>query len=256
MRSIFKYLATALILILTASCSKETDNYAGPTETLKGAITDSATGKPLQTEVSGDNGKGARVKLLETSWSDTPEPLYLACKQDGTYINTKVFAATYNISVEGAFVPLLQVDKNGGTIVDKTKNVKVQGGTTTVDFQVQPFLNIEWAGDPVLNADSTITVKGKITRGTTNPSFQQNITDVFLFVNNTEYIGNNNFDSRYSVQVNFSGSTGNTILGRELSLTTKGRLPTQRDVFVRIGARIDYGLKYYNYSEPKKLAIP
>lgn len=248
--------ALCATIFFAASCSKNIDNYDGPTETLKGNITDVATGKPVQLEASGDavdSKTGARVKLLETSWSSNPTPLYLAVKQDGTFNNTKVFAATYTISVEGPFVPLVRTGSDGKTI-DESKTVEVKGGTTTVDFQVQPFLNIEWVGDPAFNAvDSTVTATVKITRGTTDPSYQQAVTDINLFVNNTQYIGNNNYDSRYSD--NYKGNLAN-VIGQTITLKTKGVLPTKRDVYFRVGARINFGLKLYNYNEPKMLTIP
>ncbi|MBB5396116.1 DUF3823 domain-containing protein [Mucilaginibacter sp. AK015] len=255
MKSKIYHIALGLAVI-TASC-KKIDNYPAPTETLKGTITDVATGKNVQSEVSGDNGNGTRIKLLETSWSSNPTPLYLATMQDGTFNNTKVFAATYNISAEGAFVPLVQTDASGHTTVDQSQNVEVKGGTTTVNFKVEPFLNIEWVGDPVVAADGSITAQVKITRGTTNPAFQQNITDVFLYVNNTKYIGNNNYDTNYSLQTVYPGATGNAIVGTTLTLKTKGgALPAKRDYYVRVGARTDYGLKRYNYNEPKVVTVP
>lgn len=245
-------MAFGLVVVTAGSCRK-IDNYAGPTETLKGSIIDMGTGKNVQSEVSGDNGSGTRIKLLETSWSSNPTPLYLATKQDGTYINTKVFAATYLMTAEGAFVPMVQT----GTVnVDKSQSVVVKGGTTTVNFTVEPFLEVEWVGNPVMNPDSTITVQCKITRGTANPSFQQNITDLWLFVSPTEYVGNNNYDNRYSTHITYSGTTGNDILGATITLTTSGGALPEKDYYLRVGSRIDYGLKQYNYNEPKVVTMP
>ncbi len=241
------YLALSLTVI--TACSKKIDNYASPDQTLQGSIIDAGTGKNVQSEVSGDNGNGTRIKLLEISWSDNPTPLYLATKQDGTYINTKVFAATYKISAEGAFVPLVQPDD------DKSQTVTVKGGVTTVNFTVEPFLEVEWAGDPVLNADGTITAQVKVTRGTSNPDFQQNITDLWLFLCPYEYVGNNNYDNRYSTHVSYSGSSGNDIIGQTITLTTTGGSLPKKDWYLRLGARIDYGLKQYNYSDIKMITV-
>src|SRR5215211_2787906 len=115
-RTLYSLLAGA-ILFATGSC-KKTDNYDGPTETLQSRIIDAGSGQNVQSEVSGDNGNGTRIKLLEISWSDNPTPLYLATKQDGTYSNTKVFKATYKMIAEGAFVPM---DLAGN---DKTQTVE------------------------------------------------------------------------------------------------------------------------------------
>ncbi|MEN0053617.1 MAG: DUF3823 domain-containing protein [Mucilaginibacter sp.] len=244
------YLALALTAAVISSCNK-LDNYAPPSETLKGRILDANTGSPVQSEVSGDNGSGTRIKLLEISWSANPTPLYLATKQDGTYSNTKVFAATYKMTAEGAFVPMVQ------TNVDQSKTVEVKGGTTTVDFTVSPFLEVQWVSGPTLNADGTVSAQVKVTRGTTNTAFQQEITDLWLFVSPTQYCGNNNYDNRYAQHITYTGLTGNDIIGQTITLkTTGGALPTKRDWYFRIGTRINYGTKQYNYNEPKVLTIP
>ncbi|WP_114791405.1 DUF3823 domain-containing protein [Niabella yanshanensis] len=233
---------------IVPSCSK-IDNYEGPTETLQGRIIDAATGQNLQSEVSGDNGNGTRIRLLETSWSDNPTPLYLATKQDGTYINTKIFKATYKIIAEGAFVPM---DLAGN---DQIRTVEVQGGNTTVDFSVEPFLRVEWVSDPVVNANGTVSVQVRVTRGTQQAGYQQNITNLALFVSPSEYVGNNNFDNRYSTVLNYNGAAGNSILGQLVTLTTTGTLP-KRDWYLRLGSRVAFGTNRYNYSTIKMITIP
>lgn len=248
MKNIVLMIAVGATLLGTSSCSK-IDNYDGPTETLVGRIID--VGNPtqnVQSEVSGDNGAGSRIKLLETSWSDNPTPLYLATKQDGTYSNTKVFKATYKMIAEGAFVPM---DLAGA---DQTKTVEVRGGSTTVDFTVDPFLRLEWIGEPVKNANGTVSVQVRVTRGTSNPAFQQNITNLAIFACPVQYVGNNNYDSRYSTILAYSGTTGNAIVGTTVTLTTTGVLP-QRDWYLRVGSRIAYGTNRYNYTTIKMVTI-
>ena len=243
MKNIVFALAIVVALITNTSCSK-VDNYDGPTETLHGKIIDAGNGQALQSEVSGDNGAGTRIKLLEISWSDNPTPLYLATKQDGTYSNSKIFAATYKMIAEGAFVPL---DLAGD---DKTQTIDVKGGTTAVDFTVEPFLRVEWVGEPVVNPNGTVSVNVKVTRGTDRADFQQNITNLALFLCPYEYIGNNNFDSRYSKILSYDGTTGNDIVGQTITLTSNGTLPKQ-DWYLRVGSRIAFGTNRYNYSTIK-----
>jgi hypothetical protein len=230
------------------SCSK-IDNYDGPTETLQGRIIDAGNGQNVQSEVSGDNGNGTRIRLLETSWSNNPTPLYLATKQDGTYSHTKVFAATYKMIAEGAFVPM---DLAGN---DKSQTVTVGGGTTTVDFTVDPFLRVEWVSEPVVNnANGTVSVDVRVTRGTNNAEYHKEVTNLALFVCPFEYVGNNNFDNRYSRIVSYSGGAGNAILGQTITLTSNGTMP-KRDWYLRVGSRIAFGTNRYNYSDIKKITI-
>ena len=245
-------LITILGIVWLSSCTKK-DNYAEPKETLYGAVIDSLRGDSIQTEIGSG---GTRIKMMEYSWSNNPTPYYFSSMQNGSFTNTKIFSGNYGLSVEGPFVPLVQIDNNGDTIVNKSKYLKIQGSVNII-FKVEPLLRVDWVNNPVLNSDSTITVQVKITRGTTNVSFQQNVTDVFLFVSNTPYCGNNNYDPNYSNLITYSGSTGNTILGTTLTIKTQGgAMAMKRDYYVRVGARIDYGLKQYNYTSPIKISLP
>ena len=257
MKSTIYSIALSLAVITASSC-KKLDNYGAPDQTLQGRIIDANTGKNMQSDLSGDAGgaAGTRIKLLETSWSASPTPLYLATKTDGTYINTKVFAATYNISAEGAFVPLVQT---GANPVDQSKNVEVKGGTTTVDFTVEPLLQVEWVGTPVLNANGTITSQAKVTRGTTKTAFHGNLTDLWLYTSPYPYIGSstNSYDTRFAGRITYSGTTGNALLGTTITITTSlasGALP-KKDWYIRLAARTDYGSRLYNFSDIRMVAV-
>lgn len=250
MKKILYTLAICAVALAGSSCSK-LDNKDAPSETLTGSVVDATTGKTVQTE----QGSGTRIKLLEISWSDNPTPFYIASMQDGTFNYTKLFPGKNVISAEGPFVPMVQTDNTGATIVDKSQTVDIKG-TTTVNFSVEPFLRIEWVGEPVLNNDGTISVQVKITRGTNDPNFQQDVSDINLYVNSNKFVGNNNFDDRYSPLTSYGGTDGNIKLGQTLTLTTKGVLPASRQYFIRVGARVNYGLKYYNYTDVKTVSVP
>lgn len=234
------------------SCGKY-DNYDGPNEQLTGKIIDKATGLGVQTQIGGD---GIRIKLLEYSWSDHPTPYYFNCKQDGTFNNTRIFKGNYNIEPLGAFVPLLLKDAQGNLLKDETKTTDIIG-TVDLTFEVEPFLRIEWVGEPMENPDGSYSVSIQVTRGTEHPDFQKNITDVYLFVSNNAYVGNNNFIANYSTRITYSGSEGNQLLGNTFTLTTKP-LPTDRVMYLRVGARTDInidGTQRYNYSTIKSVDL-
>jgi hypothetical protein len=248
-----KNISLFILILLASACTKKFDDYPEPKETLAGNVVTAGSKVNLQSE-AGD--RGVRLVLEELSWSSTPTPYYFFAMQDGTFRNTRIFKGNYRISVEGPFVPLLQYDGAGQVTVDNRKTMDV-AGTTNVDFEVEPFLHVEWVGEPVYNsADQTISVQVRFTRGTANPLFQQNVTDVFLFVSPNTYVGNNNYDNKYSVQVNYGGTSGNDQLGQTVTLTTKDKIPASRAFYLRVGARVDYGLKYYNYTTVKTLNIP
>lgn len=239
-------------LLLGASCSKSVDNYPGPGETLTGAVIDTTTGKPIQTEVGVG---GTTIVLEELSWSSTPTPYKFYGMQDGTFNNTKIFKGHFRISVEGPWVPLVQKDNSGNITVDRRQTMDISG-VTTANFSVEPFFKVEWVSDPVMNADSTVTVNIKFTRGTNNPSFQPNATNISLFVNSDKYIGNYNFDGRYSNTGQYNNSSVTGLIGQTISIKTIKPLPGKLTYFFRVGVRNAYGQNLFNYNEPKSISIP
>lgn len=241
----FPVVLCCLIIITGISCSK-IDNYPAPSCTIQGSVYDVLTDSTVQTEFGGG---GTRVKLLETSYSSDPTPEYFQSMQNGTFHDDKIFAATYNVSVEGPFVPVIQTDDTGKIITDSSKSIILKS-TATVNFWVQPFLRIEWVSPPVMNADSSVTVQIRITRGTDNPSYQGNLTDVNLYVSNTQNDGNNNYDPRYSKLTSYNGTDGNALLGQVITITTTGGALPPQDIYFRVGARIVSGLNWYNYNTP------
>lgn len=252
MKKILLYIATGLTLAAGQACKKNLDNYDGPSETFKGSVIDSTTGKPMQCEIGSG---GIRIQLDDLSWSDNPTPFYFYGMQDGTFNNTKIFKGNFRVSVDGPFVPLLQKDNSGNILVDRRQTMQIQG-VTTATFWVAPMLKVEWVGDPVLNADSTVSVTVKFSRGTVNPAFQNNITDLFLFVNSNQYTGNNNYDNRYSTRITYNGNAANAQLGQPVTIKTTGKLPAGYTYFLRVGARTDFGQKQYNYNEVKSVNVP
>lgn len=233
------------------SCSK-IDNYPGPSDRITGSTIDEGTGETVQTEIGGG---GTRVKLMETSYDSAPVPIYFQSMQDGTFNNNKVFGATYKITVEGPFVPLIQTDSVGNTVSDSSQTIVLKN-TATLHFNVQPFLRVQILGSPTINADTTVSVQVVVTRGTNNPNYQLDVTDINLYVSNTQYDGNNNYDPRYSKLTSYSGSAGTALLGDTLTLTTTGGALQQQDVYFRVGARINSGLDEYNYSKPATITYP
>jgi hypothetical protein len=237
MKRITYYTALCLAILTASSCSKF-DNYDAPDQTVKGAVVDVATGKGVQSEVTTtDNAltAGTRIQLNEISYSATAPSQFLGTHEDGTYINTKLFAATYTVIPVGAFVP------------PAAKTVEVKGGTTEINFSVEPFLNIEWVGEPILNANGTITAKYTLVRGTANATYQDAIGDCVLYLNNTQYLGNTNFTLfTRPAAVDRPLNTTNTV--------TSPVVPKGRDMYLRVGARI--GSRLYNYSTVKVVTVP
>lgn len=245
-----------LALFVLYSCAP-LDNYDSPKETLRGTVYVKGTNKTetLQTEVSNN---GTRIRMYEYSWSDTPTAFDFYTMQDGTYNNTKIFKGNYNICLTGPFVPLQQGNAGSYTVDESiTRGIE---GTVVIDWEVEPFLKIEWVGEPAVNAAGTqITANFRITRGTNNSSYQQDVTDIYLFINSSSYhVGNHNHDSRYSGRLTGSAAQTAFATGGVITLTTQNNFSAQRDYYVRVGARINLqteGVARYNYNEPKLVKV-
>ena len=103
------YLLLFSLPLLAASCSK--DNYDEPQETFRGKFIDKQTGEPFQTAIG---NTGIRIRMMEYSWSDNPQPYDMNVKMDGTFNNTKVFKGEYGITPSGAFAAEFA---EGGTVL-------------------------------------------------------------------------------------------------------------------------------------------
>lgn len=233
------YLSIFIVFIISATSCMEIDEYDAPNQSLAGEVIDINTGQPIQTE----QGNGIRIRLEETSWSDSPSPTYFWVRQDGTFQNNKLFRGTYTVTpVDGPYFPV------------EGKSVEVDGAAI-VDFEVEPFLNVE-----ITNLDQNggnVDVTFSISRST--DAFK--ITDARVFVSNTHYVGNNTFLNNKSGQIltpslNFSGEDDTTVLANTHTLNVVG-LESGLTYYLRVGARSDDNVqRRYNYSEIVPITVP
>lgn len=240
MKRSFIYLILSVVTAGFVAC--EADNYDGPEETFRGAFIDKETKEPFQTAIG---NTGIRIRMMEYSWSDTPQPYDFNSRMDGTFNNNKMFRGTYGVIPEGAFVPLPE------------EKVDIKGTVEKV-FEVEPLLRLEWIGEPQVNADGTAEIQVRITRGTAHPDYQQPIEEAWLFVSETGYAGDFSFSNRFSTQLVNTDVAG--ILGRVVTIRTKGQFPAySRKFFLRAGARTTMkfsGTNRYNYTTVKEITTP
>jgi hypothetical protein len=229
-----------LIIVSTAVSSCKKDNYTAPADTIQGKITD-ASGKGLQME---QGASSARIKMEELKFKN-PVPAYLNVKQDGSFINSKIFSGKYRVfPVEGPFFPL-----------DSTQMQTVDiSGSNTVNIKVVPYLNVEWVGEPVINADKKVTVSFKFTRnaapvGLTQPA----LLDYQFFISTTQYVGNNNYDNtRVVAPLVLTSSMENQVI----TITSSQPMKYSTIFYLRVGARVNDSFKKYNYTTVKSIVIP
>jgi len=246
MKSITHIFFAFLLVAGIVSC--EDDNYPAPAETFKGSIVDAETGEPFQTAVG---ATGVRIRMMEYSWSDNPTPYDMFAMMNGEFNNNRIFRGEYGVTPAGAFVSLPEERIEIAGVVEK-------------QYQVEPFLRVEWVGEPVVNGDGTATVQVKITRGTNNPDYQQALTEVWLYVSETQYVGDFSFSPVFSTRL-----TGATLplLDETVSIITgwpggigtgaQRTFPTySKKYFVRVGARINKPVNstnVYNYTTVKEI---
>jgi hypothetical protein len=262
--------------LLLASCDMfEFDNYDAPDATVKGAVVDDETGDSVLTD---QGSEGIRVRMLQLDYSDNAEynPDFY-CMPNGSFQNTKEFKGSYNITVDGPFIPIIRENTDGVPIADGSETINLGSkNTTNVVFKVKPFLKVEFVGYPTVS-NGIITAKVKVERRVSRTEFQSliepmggyddsypNITDIQLFVSYSSTVGYRARDERWSSEIDYSGSTFDNLLGTPVTITSaKGAaIPSGRHVFIRAAARINYdtpkgsGTRRWNYSQPMEVIIP
>lgn len=268
MKKILNYIVLVGFIAFLGSCKP--DNYLEPKETIKGKIVDVVTGQPVLTD---QGSEGTRIRLRELSWTETPTPdnLDFWAMKEGVYQNTKVFAGTYNVRIDGAFIPLLRINQRGDTIANETKTVEIKG-VKEVDFQVQPFLKVEWVERPTVS-NGKIKAKVKVTRAVSRADFRAkiepmggysddflNVTDIQFMVSETPYVGFRStwWDPRRK-EYGYGGNSFEPLLGTPIDVENNGTVASGRTVFVRAAARINYateGIRRWNYNEAVRVDVP
>jgi len=268
-----KVLSSIICLsVLFSSCSLfERDNFDEPTVTLEGEVVDVATAERVLTD---QGSEGIRVRLTELSWGENVDhnPDFY-CMADGTFRNTKLFKGHYNITIDGPFVPLVRENVSGQTIADESINMDLDG-TNQVRFEVQPFLRLEWVGEPTVE-DGKVTAQVRVQRGVSKEDFRAkvepmgnysddylNVTDIQFFVSYSSTVGYRARDERWSSRLEYAGSDFDPLLGETITLVSNGEIPAGRTVFVRAAARINYdtprgtGTRRWNYNQAKEVLVP
>ncbi|MBN2639524.1 MAG: DUF3823 domain-containing protein [Bacteroidales bacterium] len=233
-----------LLLTLLSFSSCELDNYDGPNAALSGQILDH-NGNRVQTL---QGGADMRLKLEELSWAkgDTTVaiiPTYLNVKQDGTYMNDKLFAGEYRITpIEGAFYPY---DEEGELVTIK--------GRATMDFIVTPYLNVEWVTEPYLDENAYIRAAIRFTRNAKDDVAMPDLNNCQLFIARTKYCGSNNYDNQL---VAAPWTITNTQEGTTIELITSRAVKyVGTTYYVRAGVSCKDAYKKYNYTDIKTVHV-
>lgn len=238
MKKIVYFLSMAFIVLSMHSC--EMDNYDAPNAAIQGQILD-PSGNPLQF----DQGQGSmKIKMEELTWitqegGKAITPTYLAVKQDGSYMNTKIFAGKYVMTpIEGPFYPY---DIAGDT-------VDIYGSVTKT-FTVTPYQTVEWVEEPFINADGYIQATIKYTTNTVPGVTAPAPFKYRLFISPTQYVGAATFDALLTIDEASVTSNPITIISK-----AKVVYPN-RTYYVRGGVNSNDAFKKYNYTTIKTVVL-
>ncbi len=251
-------------LLSLPSCFK-LDNWDEPGSVMSGTVTDSYTGEPL---LASQNDW--QIRIWERSWTGheggATNHQELRIKQDGTYLNTKLFDGKYDmLFYNGPFWP-----------VDTIKGL-VLNGELKQDMTVTPYLQIvDYTYEVSTTTKNEATVPAIIFKfkvkapllekdGKTIP----NLREVRSWISLSTYCGNG--DDSY---INIADYTDNNKGRREINKAWKDLIKDGNGVdtspeytftlpvkpgytyYVRVGANVNDTYRKYNYSQINKVDIP
>ena len=222
MKSLKNIIALFSILALS-SCVNELDNYDEPNGGIYGNIVDEETNQPVPLPVQGPSG--VIIRLMEQGTNAT-KPYDFYAKQDGSFVNTKVFNCDYLISVEGPFARKEEV----------RATIK---GQTEVKIPVLPYARIE----------ATASHQGKkvsIDYTVKKTSEKYNTSEVYAYWNFAPGVDNSNSNQagkitthQLSGSVSFDLEKDNTFKENEYKIKANGN-----KIYLRIGAMTEGRINY------------
>lgn len=218
------------LLFLTlglASC--EIDNYEAPDATLEGKFVNKVTGEPFEAS----QGKGnMTLRIKEISYAHGDETIVvteqnLNVMQDGTFKNTKLFGGTYEM------YPFESCCYEGK---ETLQNVDlISGKSTYVTFEVTPFFEVEWVGEPYQDENGFVCAQFKFKNNPLpGPDYTQAVADkAKLFISTSVKVGDKS-DSRYT-----DNDMTITALdeGNVLTVKTKAAVDFTQKFWVRVGVK-------------------
>ncbi|MDL2221788.1 DUF3823 domain-containing protein [Parabacteroides sp. OttesenSCG-928-N08] len=253
MKLILKHTLFFLLLALSACSYFEIDNFEEPDSGIQGTVVDKKSGQPLLSET----GYSYKIEYYEMSWEaaghENTQSRYFWGKGDGTFMNSKIFAGTYRLTLkEGAFHEV------------EPREVELRSGKLTeVNYEVIPFARV-FLEEVTTAADNPNNLVIKYRVEDTEGEIDTETIDEDLFLLSEARV----FISSKSPNVGVSNTESNFTLNarKDLSRYTPGipKSYTETNVkglpsgtwWVRVGARTDNPQKRYNFSEVFEITIP
>lgn len=217
------------VMVLMTSCELfKLDTYDIPGETLQGSLKDGEGNSFIS-----EQPNGFKIRIIEEG-SSTPRDFW--GKDDGTFLNTKIFRGTYKVvPTDGAFFPV------------DTVTTEI-GGVTTLNFEITPFLTI----------DATISAVGEDLKATY--SIKQalgagKIRNARLLVNKWNPNVGMNYNDKSMVR-DLSGVVDATIVQTEYTDEIVGYLESGVTYYARVAVLSNNAIGKYNFSAVQKIVVP
>lgn len=233
MKKINKYIAFLTFSLLFASCNlTDVDNYDAPNASIKGGIYDIQTDELIEQDIV----DGMQIEYEEHGF-DNPHTQYMIVKNDGTYQNNLMFAATYSMKpTRGNFVPVEKQD------------ITINKGENVVNFKVQPYIRIK-----------NVTIEQDNERIVASFYLEQTVaSDVLratLFIHSEKNVGESLHAISAQLSINGSVDPGRKYM-IEIDLDSyKDLLKSGKEYYFRVGALIDATEAKYNYAPTQKMKI-
>jgi len=226
-----KILCMIMGFFLFYSC--EIDNYDPPTMTLEGKVVDEVTGEKFFTS----QPNGIKVRLLEEGFT-TPTPFDFWAMSDGTFKNTKLFAAKYKLLIlEGAFedASVEQID------LDLTTGNKV------VEFKVMPFIRLKNVA--ISASGTTVTANYKLERTTSTRKAKSSL----LILYNSVHLHITTQGVMKSTANDLSKLTDPDLAAKAFADQITGLKPGK--YYARVAVLMDNSLNRYSYSEIVEVTV-
>jgi hypothetical protein len=206
--------------------------------------------------------------IIRESKGQNPEPASFIFETGG--IKAKYICITADANGEGNYYDPKDkyILREAADIVPLPEKRITINGTMEKTYEVEPLLRIEWVDEPVVNADRTVTVRAKVTYGTDKAEYKVALAEGWLFVSETDYVGDFSYSPNYSVRTTpaqmgvgaaeILGANGTTFT-ISTAQASKAFADYSRKYFFRVGVRSTItfdATNRYNYTDIKELTIP
>lgn len=261
MKRINIYICALLSIFAVSSCDlTELDNYKDPDAEIHGSILDAADNVTL---VEQDIVNGGSIEYVEDYIKDVENPpkQNLIYKQNGTYRNSRLFAAEYLY-----FVPV-----NANFIADtlrswpkpasgaKTDRVVLSKGDNEINWIVEPNCRIKELTIVDDKVNKQIVATFKVVKSSHAKLASNVINQVGLYCHMTQGICGqpNKIYEQTSNPTAAQSADPNTVYTLRQPYGTSGssRLINGQKYFFRVGARVNTSANRFNYATEERFTL-